>query len=384
MMLSVGDKLGQWIVLKYLGVGGQGTVYRVRSQEGRGEGALKLFAIPRSKRRRAEALNRLEREVEILRRLDHPNIVKLLDANIKDRWITMEYLPNGTLADHLSVYRGRAVAALQKFRPLVEGVALLHHLCLVHRDIKLQNIFVAQNGGLVLGDFGLAFENSALMSRITMTNERVGSRDWIAPWADVRKRIENPNPTLDVFSLSKVLWCMLSGMSSLPLWYHQKDTYDLERLFQNQMVEQVREGRTPHMAAINWILNCCIVENEEDCRVPSAKRLLGLVDSFLWAWSELPERGSHWRNYYSERAKELYDGLTAEDRRRLTIGYRTAYLAREGTLPGDVFIDWNVQAEIMDDLTRDETSMERRDVNIWPEVVAKYFQATSSNAPSSI
>src|SRR5438132_1436240 len=118
---KVGDRLGQWVVLKYVGAGGQGTVYHVRSQEGISEGALKLFKIPRSKSRRTEAVNRLEREVELLGRLHHPNIVRLLDANIEDRWIVMEYLSNGTLADHLTLYKGRSVAALKAFRPLIEG-----------------------------------------------------------------------------------------------------------------------------------------------------------------------------------------------------------------------------------------------------------------------
>ncbi len=373
--LKVRDKLGQWVVLKRLGAGGQGTVYQVRSEDGIREGALKQFSIRGSKSRRTEAINRLEREIELLRKLRHPNIVKLLDANIEDRWIVMEYLSNGTLADHLPLYKGRAVGALRAFRPLIEGVAVLHHVGLVHRDIKLQNIFVAQHGRLVLGDFGIAFENSGTKSRITTTNERVGSRDWIAPWADVRQRIRNPNPTLDVFSLSKVLWCMLSGISSLPFWYHQKDTYDLAQLFQDQITQQVREGRTPQMVAINRILDLCIVENEVDCRVRSARELLGLLDSYLWAWTGPAERGSHWRYYYAERAQELYDGLSEDERLGLTDRYRAEYQARDSTLPGDVFIDLNVQSEIMRDLMRDESKNVGQEIQLWPEMVAEYFQS---------
>ncbi len=373
--LKVRDKLGQWVVLKRLGAGGQGTVYQVRSGDGIREGALKQFSIRGSKSRRTEAINRLEREIELLRKLRHPNIVKLLDANIEDRWIVMEYLSNGTLADHLPLYKGRAVGALRAFRPLIEGVAVLHQVGLVHRDIKLQNIFVAGDGRLVLGDFGVAFDNSGENPRITTTNERVGSRDWIAPWADVRQRVETPSPTLDVFSLSKVLWCMLSGIRSLPFWYHQKDTYDLTRLFREQVTQQFREGRTPQMVAINWVLDSCIVENEEDCRVRSAAHLLGLLDSYLWAWTGPAERGSHWSYYYAERAQELYDGLSEEERVRLTDRYRAEYLARDDTLPGDVFIDWNVQSEIMRDLTRDESKNESRKISIWSEVVAEYFQS---------
>lgn len=60
---------------------------------------------------------------------------------------------------------------------------------------------------------------------------------------------------------------------------------------------------------------------------------------------------------------------------RLTDRYRAEYLARDDTLPGDVFIDWNVQSEIMHDLTRDESKTESREIHRWPEIVAKYFQS---------
>jgi hypothetical protein len=167
---------------------------------------------------------------------------------------------------------------------------------------------------------------------------------------------------------------MLSGICSLPFWYHQKDTYDLAGLFQDQMTEQVRGGRAPQMAAINWILDLCIVENELDCRVRSARELLGLIDAYLWAWTGPTERGSHWRNYYDERAKELYDGLTEDERLALTDRYRADYLSRDDTLPGDIFMDWNVQSEIMNDLMRDESRNESRDVQLWPEVMAEYLR----------
>src|SRR5947209_3858201 len=108
---KVGDRVGQWMVLKYVGAGGQGTVYHVRNGKGV-EGVLKRFKIPPWEPRRSEAVNRLRLEVDLLRRLSHPNIVKLLDANIEQAWIVMEYLSNGTLVAHLPFYKGDAVAAL--------------------------------------------------------------------------------------------------------------------------------------------------------------------------------------------------------------------------------------------------------------------------------
>jgi len=244
-------------------------------------GALKLFQIPTGDSAGAErALKRLEQEIEALTALrNEPGIVKLLDSGLPGHWIVTEYQPGGTLADRTERYRGDALAALQAFRPLVQAVAALHGRAevVVHRDIKLSNIFVAADGRLVLGDFGIVYVGGG--SRATATHgERVGDRDWMPPWANVRQRIEHPDPTLDVFPLGKVLWCMVSGESFLPFWYHRRKEHDLEQRFPD----------APEMAVINQLLDGCVVEDQEKC-LPSAVDLQKMIDG---AVSTLQRKGT--------------------------------------------------------------------------------------------
>src|SRR5690606_22765638 len=108
-----------------------------------------------------DVLKRFLREGELLRRLDHPNIVKLLgtreeaDGRIA---ILMEYVPGGTLRDLIDRERAMPPAAAVKIGlELADALARAHHLGIIHRDLKPENVLIATDGTPRLTDFGLAF-----------------------------------------------------------------------------------------------------------------------------------------------------------------------------------------------------------------------------------
>lgn len=230
-------------------------------------GALKVFKIPSDTEAAEKAVERLKREVDALSKIGESGILKLLHANVGDRILITEYHPDGPLSGHLSRFEGKPLEALEGFRPLVGAVAKLHTDNLVHRDIKPDNIFVASDGRLVLGDFGIVYYEDDAKTRVTETYENVGSRDWMPGWA-YGMRVDEVRPSFDVFSLGKTLWAMVSGKSKLRLWYIFEDEFNLERLFPDEL----------DMAVLNEILGRCVVEKEKDC-LPSARELLELVDA---------------------------------------------------------------------------------------------------------
>jgi len=236
-------------------------------------GALKKFEISGEGPEARKAMERLQSEVDALNNISHPSILKLLHADVPSKLMITEYHSNGTLADNRDRFTGNVRASLEAFCPLVAAVAILHENGIIHRDIKPENIFVASDGRLVLGDFGIVFFQDEERRRLTSTfGEKVGTAEWMAPWANVRERLDEINPKFDVFPLGKVLWWMISGKHSLPYWYYDSDPYDLEIIFR-------RDGN-PDMALVNGILHDCVVEAEEKC-LSDAKSLLAMIEDAL-------------------------------------------------------------------------------------------------------
>jgi len=122
---------------------------------------------------------------------------------------------------------------------------------------------------LVLGDFGIVFMPT-VVERLTLTNERVGPRDYMPQWADLGERHEKVQPNFDVYMLGKLLWCMIAGRLKLPREYHRRQGFDLTGMFPNNR----------HMHLINSILDKCLVEEPEHC-LASAQDLLQIVDRNL-------------------------------------------------------------------------------------------------------
>jgi serine/threonine protein kinase len=237
-------------------------------------GALKVFKIPPEATtipavpltvEENEAVQRLKNETTALK-TKRPGLPKLLDSNIGKRWLVMEFFPNGTVEDHIERYRGKALPALRAFRSLVVAVASLHKDGYVHRDIKPANVFIRNDDELVLGDFGIVYMPEAA-ERLTLTNERVGPRDYMPPWADFGVRHDNVQANIDVYMLGKLLWCMVAGRLKLPREYYARLEFDLTKLFPNDQ----------SMHQINSILGACIVEHEDQC-LNSADELLRRVD----------------------------------------------------------------------------------------------------------
>jgi serine/threonine protein kinase len=234
-------------------------------------GALKILHEPQDARDSERAQERIKSEIEAMRGISHPNLLKILDADPDAQWFVSEFHLKGSLGktENKEIFIGDFVKSLQALRPLVEGIAKFHGEGFVHRDIKPQNIFIGSNENLVLGDFGLVAIEGSQHTRISGTWENVGSRDWMPGWAQ-GMRIEELKSTFDVFSLGKLLWAMISDIPILRLWYFDRDEFNLE----------VKFPETPYINLANSLFKKCIVEDEENC-LPDANSLLEEIDKIL-------------------------------------------------------------------------------------------------------
>jgi serine/threonine protein kinase len=227
------------------------------------QGALKVLHDLKHSENVEKAKARIKKEIDAMSKIKHPNLIKIVDVDPDYEWYVSKFYEKGTLEKGGDLFKGNFVKCLRAIRPLVEGVARLHEAGYVHRDIKPKNIFVGLNNELVLGDFGLIHFEDAGHKRVSETYENVGSRDWMPGWA-MGMRLEEINPTFDVFGLGKVLWSMISGKTVLPLWYFSKRNFNVEQLF---------PGST-EMKFANALFEKCIVEHEKDCLEDAGALLL--------------------------------------------------------------------------------------------------------------
>jgi len=153
-------------------------------------------------------LERFKREAKILARLDHPNVIRVLDFGSyrDDFYISFEFFESRNLRDVLKQERLTLNEKLNLFRQLTEGLAAAHRLGIVHRDIKPENILVNAARQLKIADFGLAISTEENL--LTAKSSVVGTPAYMSP---EQIRGERLTPGSDLFSLGIVAFEMFCG-----------------------------------------------------------------------------------------------------------------------------------------------------------------------------
>jgi serine/threonine protein kinase len=198
--------------LNDLGGGAQGTVFKVRDVL---DPQAPELAIKRLKQN--DRCGRFLAEIEALQKIDHPNVVKIIDhsgtgepGDTKHKyWFAMP-LASGNLADRAGLYKGNLDAVLQVALQLAEALKAAHAQGITHRDVKPGNIlFPRLDNEVWLSDFGICHD-AAAKDRLTDVNEVVGPRGFTAPELEAGGQV-SISSTVDLYSLGKVIFYMLSG-----------------------------------------------------------------------------------------------------------------------------------------------------------------------------
>ncbi|ROT64828.1 putative serine/threonine-protein kinase MARK2 [Penaeus vannamei] len=157
------------------------------------------------------SLQKLFREVRIMKILDHPNIVKLFQVIETERtlYLVMEYASGGEVFDYL-VFHGRMKEkeARAKFRQIVSAVQYCHQKKIIHRDLKAENLLLDSEMVIKIADFGFSNEFTPGNKLDTFC----GSPPYAAPELFQGKKYDGPE--VDVWSLGVILYTLVSG--SLP------------------------------------------------------------------------------------------------------------------------------------------------------------------------
>ncbi|MEZ6186692.1 MAG: protein kinase [Planctomycetota bacterium] len=199
------SELGPYRLGPALGSGGMGEVYHARDTRTGAEVALKVLRVLDP-----ELLERFRREVELVREIEHPHLVRVLDAALAPPrpYAAFELVEGETLAQRVERAGPLPPAeAAQVIAALATGVAAVHERGLLHRDIKPANVLLGE-GGPKLADFGLVREVTA--ATLTESGVTLGTPSYLAP-EQIGVDKAHWGESTDVYGLAGTLYYALTG-----------------------------------------------------------------------------------------------------------------------------------------------------------------------------
>lgn len=200
--------IGKYRLIKTIGKGNFAKVKLAKHVPTGREVAIKIIDKTQLN---PSSLQKLFREVRIMKLLDHPNIVKLFEVieTEKTLYLVMEYASGGEVFDYLVAHgRMKEKEARAKFRQIISAVQYCHQKNIVHRDLKAENLLLDADMNIKIADFG--FSNEFVPGNKLDTF--CGSPPYAAPELFQGKKYDGPE--VDVWSLGVILYTLVSG--SLP------------------------------------------------------------------------------------------------------------------------------------------------------------------------
>ena len=270
-LLAGGTELAQRFEIRdVLGTGGYAVVYRAFDRFLHREVALKVL---RPDRLSAGALLRLRREAAVARDVVHPRVVRIFDIEEAGEtvFLTMEIVAGGSLVDRLARHSpAKPVAiddAVRWATQALEGLAALHALGILHRDLKPGNLLLTADDEVKLSDFGLALHLDRDETRATTHESILGTLEYLSPEQALGQPVDARS---DLYSIGVVLFEMVAGR--LPF---------VTQSSLGSLLERLRQDATPDLTGLradtpSWLAAVVrrLLERDPVRRYPSAEAVL--------------------------------------------------------------------------------------------------------------
>jgi serine/threonine protein kinase len=270
-MLQIGDQFDRYQIQAHMAQGGMSDIYRAFDLVNHREVVIKI--PDQSMLGDPAQFERFQRELEVMKTLDHPAILKGLGSGKYNRipYLVTEFVDGQSLREMITKSAPfppeQAVALTRK---IADGMAYCHKNNVIHRDLKPENILITAGQQPVIMDFGLALTKGS--HRVTYSNlsATMGTPDYMAP-----EQIEGQrgDQRTDVYALGTILYEMLVGKtpftgdtSMAVMAQHLRGTA--------QRLDRLNPAVSPQLAAIAAI---CLARNPSD-RFPDMEALVNALD----------------------------------------------------------------------------------------------------------
>ena len=268
--------VGGYTILEKIGGGGKGVVYKAIKDDSGASAAIKMLLFNRNKSKKQRSIEMFRREIQITKQLNHPNIIRYLGDGMAAGapYLAIEYVEGGNLDELIRNNPAERLDLPQTvplFIQLLEAVAHMHSLSLVHRDIKPKNILldIRRGGSLAvkLSDMGLScrFSNLNTGEFLPIVSEG-GTPAYMPPeqLTDLTRAI----PQSDVFSSAATLYHMLTGA----LLYDFTDRDQSETIIDSN-IQPIQDLRPDLPAAIADVVGKALSYSPEN-RYANAQEML--------------------------------------------------------------------------------------------------------------
>jgi serine/threonine protein kinase len=242
-LANIPKTFGKYRIGRVIGEGGTSIVAEAFDRETGQSYAVKIIGKGEKMTKNVSAA--VEREIRVLKRLNHPNIVKLIEVvrEEKNIFVVLENCEGGSLLNHiLSGAKMGLAEVVRVFRQIASAVGYLHSEGIAHGDLKPDNIVLTKSGEVKLIDFGYCKED--VMSG---DGDKSGTIKY-APPEFFRRGLYNPRKA-DMWSLGIVLFVMVTG--SFP-YYTSEDAIVRDLIAEGRMVPVSRIG--PEFADVYRVL----------------------------------------------------------------------------------------------------------------------------------
>jgi serine/threonine protein kinase len=270
----IGQLIGErYEVEELVGTGGMSSVYRARDDVLERRVALKILHEHFSSD--PEYVERFRREARAIARLNHPNIVTVIDRGEFEgrQFIVFEHVPGENLKEIVERDGPLPVSrALALTHEIARGLGFAHEHGVVHRDVKPQNVLLDESGAAKVTDFGIA-RSLEPADELTETGTLLGTSDYIAPEQATGQPVDERS---DQYSLGVLLYELLTG--EVP--YPGETFMAVAMRHVRDPVPSVRERRADVPAEVDAIVARAMAKRPED-RFPSMEAMMAAIEACL-------------------------------------------------------------------------------------------------------